>query len=189
MIEITEQLHEEVVALDLGFLYEEQVCTWEVSKCLRGNFTVNEQEEQECGDPLCVTIKAMVEFKIEATPRSSYNTWLSEAFDGPICGEMVCAYSHNGSDRGYHWGKFEWHGSASRLIGKMSGVANAGTYRGCGPCDRSGHMEGRLDAVVVDGKHEGCRVLASYVINLDKNSGAQNTRVDGVLEGVAIHPC
>ena len=32
-------------------------------------------------------------------------------------------------------------------------------------CDAPGHMEGRLDAVVVKGQHEGCRLLAAYMID------------------------
>jgi hypothetical protein len=188
MNEITERLREEISALDLGLLYEERVCMWEVSKYLQGNFTIGEREERECGDPLCVTIKAMVEFKIEATPHPPCDASPSRAFDGLICGKMLCTYSHNGSDRGYHWGKFEWHGSASRLVGTMSGVTNVGAHRGREPCEQGGHMEGRLDAIVVDGKHEGCRVLATYAIDL-KSHGAQNASVDGVLEGVTIYPC
>jgi hypothetical protein len=50
-------------------------------------------------------------------------------------------------------------------------------------------MEGRLDAVVVEGDHKGCRVLATYVINYDTSHQAQDTAVIGTLEGVLIRRC
>jgi hypothetical protein len=90
-------------------------------------------------------------------------------------------------------GRFEWAGAKSTLIGQMSGVTNAGTHRSpanpCEPCDQDGHMEGRLDAVVVDGEFQGCRVLATYVINYDTSDRAQDTAIVGTLEGVLISPC
>jgi hypothetical protein len=190
MSTITDRLLEEIKALDLEPLYNERVCMWEISKDLEGKFSVSNQEEQVCGAPPCRTIKAIVKFDIDARPHSPCDTGPSGAFDGHFEGEILFAYKQSGSDRGYHCGKFEWYGSASRLVGQMSGVTSAGTHRGCEPCDRRGHMEGRLDAVVIDGEHKDCRVLATYVINFDTtSSGAQDTAVEGALEGVTICPC
>jgi len=191
MSEITEQLHNEIEALDLGPPYEEPICMQPVSKDLRGEFSVERQEKQECEKPYCVTLKGWLTFNVDVTPHDPCD--VVPAFDGTIEGELVFAYINDGTGRGYHLGRFKWAGSASTLIGRMSGVTNAGTHRApaqdCEPCDRGGHMEGRLDAVVVDGEHQGCRVLATYVIEFDSGSKVQSTAVYGTLEGVSICPC
>jgi hypothetical protein len=190
MSEITEQLFNEIEALDLQPSYEERICMQAVSKDLRGDFVAAEQEEQRCKKPECVTLKGLVEFNVEVKPHDPCDA--VPAFDGMIKGQLVFAYIDDGQGRGYHLGRFEWTG-ASNLIGRMSGVTNAGTHREpaqpCEPCDRLGHMEGRLDAVVVEGEYEGCRVLATYVIDFDANRRVQDIPVYGTLEGVSICPC
>lgn len=193
MSEITEQLFKEIETLDLAPSYKERICMGAVSKDLRGSFFVDTQEEQKCRRPPCVTLKAWLKFEVKVTPHHACDSVASRAFDGAISGELVFAYIENGYGRGYHLGRLEWAGSRSKLIGRMSGVTNAGTHRGpaapCEPCDRRGHMEGRLDAVVVEGEHQGCRVLATYVIDFDAGFEAQDTGVIGTLEGVLICPC
>jgi hypothetical protein len=191
MSEITEQLHKEIEALDLEPSYKERICMQAVSKDLRGDFSVERQEEQTCKEPPCVTLKGWLTFKVDVTPHKPCDA--VPAFDGQIKGELVFAYIKDGHGRGYHLGRFEWAGAGSMLMGRMSGVTNAGTHRApaqpCEPCDRRGHMEGRLDAVVVDGEYQGCRVLATYVIDFDPGSRVQSTAVHGTLEGVSICPC
>lgn len=192
MSEITEQLQNEIEALDLQPSYEEPICMQAVSKDLRGDFYVQEQETLECAEPPCVTLKGLVTFNVQVTPHPPCDA--VPAFDGTIDGELVFAYIKEGHGRGYHLGRFEWAGARSKLFGRMSGVTNAGTHRppanaACEPCDPAGHMEGRLDAVVVDGEYQGCRVLATYVIDFDPGSKVQSTAVYGTLEGVSICPC
>jgi hypothetical protein len=193
MSEITEQLHKEIETLDLGQRYKERICMWAVSKDLKGEFAVAEQEEQKCRRPGCMTLKARVRFKVQVTPHGPCDARASRAFDGTIEGELLFAHIDSGEGRGYHLGRFEWAGADSALIGRMSGVTNAGTHRSpaapCEPCDQRGHMEGRLDAIVVDGKYQRCRVLATYVINYDTSYKAQDTAIIGTLEGVLICPC
>jgi hypothetical protein len=193
MSEITDRLHEEIAALDLGPSWEEPICMKRVSKDLMGQFTVVKQEMQECGEPHCMTLKGRMKFKVDLTPHPPCDA--APAFDGTIEGELLFAYIEDGHGRGYHLGKFEWAGSASKLMGRMSGVTNAGTHRApataaCENCDPGGHMEGRLDAVVVDGEHQRCRVLATYVMDFDPSSRVQSTGLrGGTLEGVLICPC
>jgi hypothetical protein len=193
MSEITERLHEEIEALDLGPSYEEPICMQQVSKDLKGEFSVEKQEQLDCAEPPCVTLKGWITFGVEVMPHDPCDA--VPAFDGTIEGELVFAYINDGHGRGYHLGRFKWAGSASTLIGRMSGVTNAGTHRApataaCEPCDPPGHMEGRLDAVVVDGEYQGCRVLATYVIDFDPGSRVQSTGLrGGTLEGVLICPC
>ena len=193
MSKITEQLHKEIEALDLGHSYKERICMWAVSKDLKGEFVVVDQEEQKCRRPGCVTLKAHLKFKVQVTPHRPCDAVASRAFDGTIGGELLFAHIENGYGRGYHLGRFDWTGATSRLTGRMSGVTNAGTHRSpaapCEPCDRRGHMEGRLDAVVVEGDHKGCRVLATYVIDYDTSHEVQDTAIIGTLEGVLIRPC
>jgi hypothetical protein len=102
-------------------------------------------------------------------------------------------YIDDGHLRGYHIGKIEWRAGGSTLIGQLSGVTNAGTHRRplaeCEPCDRRGHMEGRLDAVVVEGDHKGCRVVAAYAIDFDPGTQVQSTHFLGALEGVLLCDC
>jgi len=193
MSEITEQLQNEIEALDLGPPFEERICMWAVSKDLAGQFFVKEQDVQECESPRCTTLKALLHFEVQVTPHDPCDTRASRAFNGSIEGELVFAYIENGHGRGYHLGKFKWGGADSTLMGRMAGVTNAGTHRSparsCEACDQGGHMEGRLDAVVVDGEFQGCRVLATYVIDFDAGLHAQDTSFVGTLEGVLIHPC
>jgi hypothetical protein len=193
MSEITQQLQKEIETLDSKLSYEEKICMWAVSKDLRGEFTDAESENQECRRPSCLTHKGRLRLKTRVIPHRPCDSVASHAFDGDMEGELVFAYIDNGHGRGYHSGRIEWRGRASRLIGRMSGVTNAGTHRNplapCEPCDRRGHMEGRLDAVVVDGEHKGCRVLATYAINFDASFRVQNTAILGTLEGVLICPC
>jgi hypothetical protein len=193
MSEITEQLRNEIEALDLRPSYEEPICMQQVSKDLAGEFVVEQKEQLECAEPPCVTLKGWLTFRIDVTPHRRCDA--VPAFDGKIQGELVFAYINDGHGRGYHLGKFEWFGSASTLMGRMSGVTNAGTHRApataaCEDCDPGGHMEGRLDAVVVEGEHQGCRVLATYVIDFDAGTDVQDTGLrGGTLEGVSICPC
>jgi len=191
MSEITEQLQNEIETLDLEPSYEERICMQRVSKDLTGEFFVGTQEQQRCEKPECVTLKGRLEFRVQVTPHDPCDA--VPAFDGQIKGQLVFAYIKDGHGRGYHLGRFEWAMGKSSLIGRMSGVTNAGTHREpaqpCEPCDRRGHMEGRLDAIVYRGEHEGCRVLATYVIDFDPGLRVQSTAVHGTLEGVSICPC
>jgi hypothetical protein len=190
---ITEQLQGEIENLDLTPYYDERICLWEVSKDLRGEFVDTRTEDQKCQHPGCLTHKARLTFTVRVLTNHPCDSVAANGFDGEMKGELVFAYIENGHRRGDHVGKFEWYGSTSRLIGRMAGVTNAGTHRDpvgrCEPCDRRGHMEGRLEAVVIEGEHKGCRVLATYVINFDPGHQAQNTHVLGTLEGVLICPC
>jgi hypothetical protein len=193
MSEITERLHKEIETLDIGYPFKERICMWAVSKDLRGEFHVADQDEQRCKRPGCVTLKAMLEFKVQVASHRACDSVAAQVFDGTIDGKLLFALIENGYGRGYHVGQFDWVGAKSNLVGRMSGMVNAGTHRSpaaqCEPCDRRGHMEGRLDAVVVDGEHKGCRVLATYVIDYDTSHQAQDTGIIGTLEGVLICPC
>jgi hypothetical protein len=193
MSNITEQLRKEIETFELEPSYVERICMWVVSKDLRGEFTFTNLEDQECRRTSCMTHKGQLILKVRVMPHFPCDAVASRAFDGDIKSELVFAYIENGYGRGYHLGRLEWYGSTSHLMGRMSGVTNAGTHRNpLAPyesCDRRGHIEGRLDAVVVDGDHKDCRVIATYVIDFDPSLKAAGSGLLGTLEGVLICPC
>jgi hypothetical protein len=162
MSSITDELRKDIENLDPGTYYKERICMWQVSKDLRGEFQVANQERQQCGKPDCLTLKGQVRLKAQARSHVPCDSVTARPFDGDIEGEIVFAYIEDGHRRGYHVGKIKWGSATSTLIGQLSGVTNAGTHRrplpDCEPCDRRGHMEGRLDAVVVDGMPPGGRL-------------------------------
>jgi hypothetical protein len=51
MSDITAQLQKDIENLDLGRYYKERICMWQVSKDLRGEFVVADQERQQCAKP------------------------------------------------------------------------------------------------------------------------------------------
>ena len=72
-------------------------------------------------------------------------------------------------------------------------MTNAGTHRPplmqCERCEEPGHMEGCLEAVVIEGQHKGCRLVATYAIRFDAGAAPQNTAFRGTVEGVLICDC
>jgi hypothetical protein len=190
MSTITEQLRKEIEKLDLGAYYKERICMWAVSKDLRGDFYGADRDRQECHEPDCLTLKGHVKVKAQARSHLPCDSAKSRPLDGDIEGEIVFAHIENGYGRGYHIGKINWGSGASTLMGELSGVTNAGTHRpNCEPCDRRGHMEGRLDAVVVDGDHKGCRLVGAYAIDFDPSIDIRDSAFWGALEGVLICDC
>ncbi|MGI9420137.1 MAG: hypothetical protein ACR2RA_20115 [Geminicoccaceae bacterium] len=193
MSKITKELHDSIEDMKLKRYYEEPICMRPVSKNLRGKFDVCKQERQECHEPECITLKARINFETAVLPHQPCDSPASQALNGQIDGRLVFAYIDNGMGRGYHVGRFEWQGSQSVAIGKMHGVTNAGTHRrpidNCENCHEPGHMEGCIEAVIVKGKHKGCRICATYVINFDPGQGAQDTAFVGTIEGVLICDC
>jgi hypothetical protein len=193
MSSITDELQKDVEILDVATYYKERICMWQVSKDLRGELRVADQERQQCSKPDCLTLKGHVKLKAQARSHVPCDSVVARPLDGDIEGEIVFAYIEDGHRRGYHIGKIKWGSPTSTLIGQLSGVTNAGTHRkplpDCEPCDRRGHMEGRLDAIVVDGDHKGCRLVAAYAIDFDPGTQVQSTAFSGTLEGVLICDC
>ena len=192
MSAITEALLADVKRLDPVAFHKEPICMVPVSKDLSGRFIQKAVDKQECKSPRCSTLKALHAFELKVTSHKQCDKE-PDALDGALKGKLSFAYIDTGEYRGYHTGKFEWSGSASRLIGRLSGVTNAGTHRDplmdCEKCEAPGHMEGRLDAVVVRGEHQGCRLLATYMVGFDQSADAADTKAQGTLEGVLICSC
>jgi hypothetical protein len=190
---IGQHLKKEIESRDLGGYYQERICIWPVSKDLRGELDVADQERQQCSRSDCLTLRGHVKLKAQVHHHAPCDSIMSRPLDGDMEGEIVLAYIDDGELRGCHIGKVAWRAGRSTLIGQLSGVTNAGTHRRSlpdwEPCDRRGHMEGRLDAVVTEGEHEGCRLVAAYGIDFDPGAQVQSTRFLGTLEGVLLCDC
>ena len=193
MSEITKNLQKYIESLDLSKYYKEQICMHPVSKDLKGRFEVREQKRHQCKKPDCVTLSAFLGMESKVVSHRPCDSVECLWLDGDLVAELVFKYIQDGEHRGYHVGRIKWATAAGTLIGKLAGTTNAGTHREplmrCERCNERGHMEGRLDAVVVDGDYAGSRLLASYAISFDPGIGAQNTAIIGTLEGVLIQPC
>ncbi len=166
-----------------------------VSKDLKGGFGLTDIEKQECKSPQCITVKSRLNFKLEATSHKPCDSTKARSLDRVLSGILVFTNIDDVKQRGYHIGTFKWDTSASQLTGRLSGVTNAGTHREpyikCDEkCYAPGHMEGRLDAVVVGGEHKGCRLLAAYMIDFGRfEKPGDNPGAKGTLEGVLICAC
>ena len=168
--------------------YADEICVYEVSKRVAGRFEVERQDIQGCKQPACKTLKQGGEFKAEVE-RGPCDSPESKALDGALRGQFVAAYKDaDTTNRGGQTGRFEWRGAASRLVGRMRGVVNAGTHyppvNDCEKCHTVNHVEGWLRAAVTEGEHEGCRVAAMYALELDNEGGFR-----GTLEGLLICQC
>jgi hypothetical protein len=62
---IKQHLKKEIASRDLGGYYQERICIWPVSKDLRGEFDVADQERQRCSTPDCLTLKGNVKLKAQ----------------------------------------------------------------------------------------------------------------------------
>lgn len=193
MSDITDALLREIEQLDVGTFFKEPVCLWSVSKDFRGEFRVRQEDLQACREPGCRTLKGWFDFTLRLTTHRPCDSVLAMPLDGAIEGELVTAQIDDGHGRGHHVARLKWGGASSTLLGRMGGITNAGTHRDplmrCERCDARGHMEGRMDAVVVDGDHKGCRLVASYMIEFDPGHTVQSTAVAGTLDGVLICDC
>ena len=193
MSRITKRLHNSIQNMKLKRFYEERICMQPVSKNLRGELRVRKQERQKCSGPKCVTLKARMNLGADVTPHQPCDSKAAQALNGQIRGDLVFTYIDNGMGRGYHIGRIRWAGAGSLAIGRMHGMTNVGTHRrpidNCEECHEPGHMEGCLEAVIIKGKHRGCRIQATYVINFDPGQKAQNTGFVGTIEGVLVCDC
>ncbi len=193
MSDVTDHLHDEIKRLKLKKFYKERICMKPISKNIKGEFDIVDRERQHCDEPDCVTLKVRAKFRNTVRSHAPCDSRAAQALDGTMEGDMVFSYIRGGRRRGCHLGRFEWNGQHSTAIGRMRGMTNVGTHRRpvahCEECHEPGHMEGCLDAVIVKGKHKGCRVKATYMINFDPATHPQDTHFVGTIEGVLICDC
>lgn len=215
MSNITDQLRQQIEGLNLNLLYEEGFCMRLFSKDLTGDIFMEEMKDQGCECPPLpgedqlntTTRKQRVRFDInvaanrlrdpqerpcESEELQVLDGNLHGEVDNPETGGLIFAHmTIDPISRGFHAGKFEWKTNVMTLIGQISGTTNAGTHRmpvrDCESCHQVGNLQGRLDAVIVDGELKDGRVLASYLITFDPVAGSSS--ISGTLEGLLICPC
>jgi hypothetical protein len=190
---ITDLLHKDIERLDPTHHYKEPICMIRVSKDWNGEIMVPEEDTQRCSDPRCTTVKGLIKIESTVQRHRRCDSVAAGGLDGDIAGLFAFNHIDSGHGRGYHIGKIDWLGGGSKLIGRMTGITNAGTHRlplmQCERCEEPGHMEGCLEAVVVVGQHKGCRLIATYAIEFDPGVTPQPTAFRGTLEGVLICDC
>ena len=125
MSHIGQHLRKEIESRDLGGYYQERICIWPVSKDLRGELGVADQERQQCSKSDCLTLKGHVTLKAQVHHHAPCDSIMSRPLDGEMEGEIVFAHIDDGEVRGYHIGKVEWRAGGSTLIGQLSDVTNA----------------------------------------------------------------
>jgi hypothetical protein len=173
--------------------FEDEICLYEVSKVIRGEYRIVRKDDQYCKEAGCKTRKHYDEFRMEIVPGPCDSDLSREAFSGEAEGDMVAAYKDaDPTQRGGHTARFKWSGAGSALVGRMRGIINAGTHHDpvadCEPCDKPWHAEGWVRAAVVDGHSEGCRVAAMYALNFDPR-GEEGGEFIGTMEGLLICQC
>jgi hypothetical protein len=193
MSKITDLLQKEIEKLDPTQYYKEPICMIRVSKDWQGDFRVADRDLKKCEKPGCTTVKGLIKVESKIQRHQPCDAVGAASLDGDISGLLAFSYIDDAQRRGHHVGKIDWTGTGSKLVGQMTGVTNAGTHRPplmqCERCEEPGHMEGCLEAVVVEGRHKGCRLVATYAIEFDPSIAPQDTAFRGTLEGVLICDC
>jgi len=171
--------------------FKDKFCLTPVSKDVKGDLKVRKQARQKCKKPRCATLKARYRLDLELVSHKPCDK--VPKLDGRFRANLAMATQNDGHGRGLHRGRFRWASAFGNVQGRMRGITNAGTHRppvgDCEPCNISGHMEGQLVGRIVSGRYKGCYIRASYVINYDPGTQAQDTGVWGTIEGVLICRC
>jgi hypothetical protein len=174
-------------------LREHTWCLLRVSKDLRGDYRLEEQESRSCAGPGCRSLVTTHTVRFEVAPGECDEVpeldGLLEA--APFCNVFEDA---NPFDRAVHSAEVRWAPSGGgAVVGTMTGLTNAGTHRPpaavrCEECSSFAHLEGRLCATI-DGVQRlgGCELVAVYCLSARPNGW--NGRLEGTLEGVVVRPC
>jgi len=119
---ISQYLKTEIESRELGGYYQERICIWPISKDLRGELGVADQERQQCSKSDCLTLKGQVRLKAQVHHHAPGDSIMSRPLEGELGGEIVFACVDDGELRGYHIGRVEWRAGGSTLIGQLSGA-------------------------------------------------------------------
>ena len=171
--------------------FSDKICLHDVSKELRGEFRVQQADNQDCEAADCTTLKHYSEFKMEIAP-GPCDSQASASLSGVARGQVVAAFGDsNVGNRGGHTGRFEWQGQSSGLYGRLRGIVNACTHHDpvvqCLECHTPDHADGWIRAAIFEGDHEGCRVAANYSMTIARTDDGGS--FEGTMEGVIICQC
>ncbi len=167
--------------------FKRNVCLTPLSKNGQGKMAVRKQNRTKCERLECVTLKVGYVMDIDLV---SHDCDKLPGLDGRLSARLRMATDNDGQGRGFHFAKYQWTTQAGDVIvGRMRGITNAATHRECERCDKRGHLEGVLGGKIIEGKHKGCRVRASYVLDYDPGVEGQDSGNRMALEGVMVCPC
>ena len=172
--------------------FNDKICLHVVSKNIRGEFRIEQADNQDCEPTDCTTVKHYSQSRMEITPGPCDSDLSREILSGQAEGEAVAAFrDSNPDDRGGHTGRFKWAGQGADLYARLRGIINAGTHRDplkeCEECHTPNHAEGWVRAAIIDGSHEGCRVAANYAMTIRRND--EGGEFMGTMEGLLICQC
>lgn len=175
---------------DAARMYEDEVCLYAVSKMIRGETAVQQQDVQKCPD--CQTLKRAGEYRMEIESGPCDSDKSRSLLDGQAQGQLVAAYEDGDeTKRGGMSGNLQWQGAGSMMYGRTFAVLNAGTHHDpvadCERCATPGHAEGWLRAAVVEGECKGCRVNGAITYKFERRNGG--VAFYAVLEGLLICQC
>ncbi len=173
--------------------YEDVLCLRAFSKDVSGEIVRERREIQECPALDCSSVK-------------SYFVGTADAVSGPCDDVPDLDGSWNDLEavraglgttpegRAGNTGRFVWTSAAGTVHVRFYGMARAGTHRApffadCEECHVPYHWEGWLRGAVVDGEHQGCRIWATYAINVDPVGEEDVGSISGAVEGLLACQC
>jgi hypothetical protein len=174
--------------------FQKNECIYEISKELSGRIDRLRINFKECTN-ICTSLLTFHRLEAELNSHAC-DSDQGRGIRGRIIMEILNNLNSDGEGRGYHYGNFKIIDD-SRIIseGKIFGLTNTGTHHetifNCERCNELGHMEGTLEGDVLhdDPLLNNCRFFGSYSMKFDHSREFQSSRIDGIVEGVAVCRC
>lgn len=177
-------------------MLRQQVCLTPLSRNLEGELGRPDNEIRKCRRRDCATLVGAQSLILKLADATDCDQL--PALDGAVeVRDLVHVFDATGSDRGIHSGDFRWESSIGLIMGRLSGITNAGTHRPpvfaeCQRC-RDSVMEGQFQGVVCRPKSPeftDCQLFGAYRLQIDAGrEGLPAQGVRGTLEGVLITSC
>ena len=112
-----------------GHVFDSSTCIQSVSKDVQGRLDVTATHINRCGDPPCVSLRTMSKLELKVRTEKC-DSKLARELDGSIrVDKLATAYDTDGLHRGVHAGDAIWFGRHVEVMGRMSGITNAGLLR------------------------------------------------------------
>jgi hypothetical protein len=182
---------------DPKLMLEQRLCVSALSKTLEGRIDRPEPERRECDDPTCLSLTTRQSLELSVQ--------LHDCDEDPAklqgtlrVVDLVHVFDQDAERRGFHAGDFRWQSDRALVLGRLSGITNAGTHRTpvleCQECRAPGFLQGRLCGSIVradDQALRGAQVFANYLLHVRELSGEgiPGQGVLGTLEGVVVRGC
>lgn len=177
-------------------LLRRAVCHSSISKDVEGEFGNPTSESRVCREQECVTLTTDQQLTLKLGTHAECDR--VPELDGVIeVRDLVHVFDTDGNGRGLHSGDLRWESAVGLILGRLSGITNAGTHRApafqaCQRC-RDAVMEGQLCGTVClprEPRFADCRVVGAYRLRIDPSAnGLSAQRVVGTVEAVLVRPC